>query len=68
VSITDRIKAGDRIRLIEMPDDPAPIEPGSLGTVISVVAFPQNEYQIMMKWDSGRTLNLCEIDRWEKIA
>jgi hypothetical protein len=46
---------GARIRLIEMPNDPCPIEPGSLGTVTYVSPGPQ---QIGVKWDSGRTLFL----------
>jgi len=28
-------KKGDRIRLISMTNDPAPIEPGAMGTVVS---------------------------------
>jgi hypothetical protein len=48
---------GDRIRLIDMPDDPSPIEPGAEGLVVGVVDMHPN-YQIWVKWDSGRSLAL----------
>ncbi len=31
-----RLKKGDRIRLVSMPQDPDPIPVGSLGTVVAV--------------------------------
>lgn len=56
----------DRIRLIEMPNDPCPIEPGSLGTVTHVSPGPQ---QIGVKWDSGRTLMLVAgTDKFEIVT
>jgi hypothetical protein len=50
------VKAGDRIKLKAMPEDPDPIPAGSLGTVIAVEggSFPQ----IDMKWDCHRSLSL----------
>ena len=51
-------KEGDRIRLIEMPDDPCPIPPNSEGTVDRVQPLWDNQIQIGVKWDSGRTLSL----------
>jgi len=51
-------KEGDRIRLVEMPDDPCPIPEGSEGTVDRFVKLWGNEIQIGVKWDSGRTLSL----------
>jgi hypothetical protein len=50
------VKPGDRVRLIHMPSDPAPIKPGTTGTVVAVTggAFPQ----IQVEWDSGRSLAL----------
>ncbi|MBP2498345.1 hypothetical protein ABID82_005031 [Methylobacterium sp. PvP062] len=57
---------GDRIRLLEMPNDPCPIEPGSLGTILYVSAGPG---QIGVKWDSGRTLHLViGVDVFEVVA
>ncbi len=50
------VRKGDRIRLIEMPDDPDPIPPGSEGVVIEVTEGPLA--QIIVKWDSGRSLSL----------
>ncbi len=50
-------KPGDRIRLLAMPDDPDPIEPGTTGTVVAV--RDQGTWaQVDVKWDNGRTLML----------
>ena len=66
-----RPKAGDRIRLINMPNDPHPIEAGQLGTVTGV--RPQGGadgwYQIDVAWDNGRTLMLASPpDEFEIIG
>ena len=45
---------GTRICCDGMPDDPRPIESGTLGSVVGV----DDAGQIMMKWDNGRTLSL----------
>ena len=54
----ERIKkqypAGTRICCDCMPDDPRPIEPGTLGTIVAV----DDAGQVMMKWDNGRSLSL----------
>ncbi|MBQ3920154.1 MAG: DUF4314 domain-containing protein, partial [Oscillospiraceae bacterium] len=54
----ERIKkqypAGTRICCDCMSDDPRPIEPGTLGTVLGV----DDAGSIMMKWDNGRLLSL----------
>jgi hypothetical protein len=71
MSINDRIKDGDRIRLLHMPEDPRPIAPGSEGVVTSACDLPgfgAGAYSISVKWDSGRTLSLTEQDIWEKVA
>lgn len=50
-----QVEVGDRIKLLNMPDDPNPIEPGTNGTVTSV----DNRMDVVgVKWDNGRTLNL----------
>lgn len=52
-----------RIRLIEMFDDPFPIEPGSEGVVMG---FGLDVIHI--KWDNGRSLGLIDgIDKFEII-
>lgn len=64
-------KAGTRIRLILMPDDPEPIPPGTSGTVIMVQDLrlgnkPQT--QVTVKWDNGRSLScICPPDVIEAI-
>lgn len=45
---------GKRVRLINMPDDPNPVKPGTEGVVISVDDLGHLE----VKWDDGRILNL----------
>ncbi len=52
---------GKRIKMISM-DDPDPIEPGEMGTVIKL----DGAGQIQVKWDNGRTLSVIpEEDRFE---
>jgi hypothetical protein len=44
-----------RIQLIEMVDDPNPVEPGTLGTIYHVGGGVLN-----VKWDNGRNLGVIE--------
>lgn len=64
-------KVGDRIRLINMPDDPHPIPAGTEGTVLSAdpSAFRRSgEWQISVKWDAPRSLSLIwPVDSFEVI-
>lgn len=48
---------GDRIKLVEMVDDPAPIEVGALGTVRSCTPI-DGRWQVEVHWDNGRRLAL----------
>ena len=52
--IRNQYPPGTRLCCDYMPDDPRPIESGTLGTVVGV----DDAGQIMMKWDNGRTLSL----------
>lgn len=59
---------GDRIRLLEMPDDPCPIPVGTTGTVIGF-CDSYGIQQVKVVWDIERSLYLVPgVDRWEKIA
>jgi len=61
------VKPGNRVRLVFMPSDPDPIQPGALGTVVAVVGgdYPQ----IQVEWDSGRSLALLPgVDDFEVIS
>ena len=59
-------KKGDRVECIEMPNDPCPIEPGTLGTVTEVLDMTVTpffythkiETEVHVNWDNGRTLHL----------
>ena len=46
--------AGTRIVLDDMPEDPFPIAPGTVGDVIGV----DDAGQIMVRWQNGRSLSL----------
>ena len=52
--IRQQYPAGTRICCDNMTDDPHPIEPGTLGTVRGV----DDEGQVMVSWDNGRSLSL----------
>lgn len=58
-------REGDRIRLVSMGPDPAPIAPGATGTV-GDVRHVLGQWHIAVAWDSGRTLSLVAgVDRWQ---
>jgi hypothetical protein len=62
LSIYDLV--GKRVQLIEMFEDPFPIEPGTEGTVLNVGADV-----ITVKWDNGRMLGMIwEVDSFEVIG
>jgi hypothetical protein len=55
------MRVGDRVELIEMPDDPDAIPTGSQGVVehVNPVDFGKEKFtQVSVKWDNGRTLML----------
>jgi hypothetical protein len=57
-----RLRKGDRIRLVHMPDDPDPIRPGTEGTVECVRwvdgGGQHGFLQVDVNWDDGRRLML----------
>ena len=61
---------GKRIKMINMPDDPNPIETGSFGTIVGYSkhydAIKRTDGDILrVNWDNGRTLNvLMGIDEF----
>ena len=65
-------KAGDRVKLISMPDDPDPIPYGTLGTIRSTTDLHftgTHETQVHINWDNGRSLScICPPDRLEIIS
>lgn len=62
--------SGDRIELVEMPQDPDPIPPGSQGTIVKVTELDSQGrlIQLEVDWDSGRTLSpVIPPDRLRKL-
>lgn len=61
----------DRIRLVAMPNDPAPQQVGELGTITGCRRNGGDEgwFQIDVAWDNGRTLMLASPpDEFEVVA
>lgn len=60
---------GDEIILIEMPDDPYPIEKGTVGFVSTVNTYTFfKEDHLLVKWEDGRNLNvIVGHDKYEVI-
>jgi hypothetical protein len=69
---TAKPKAGDRIRLVSMRDDPRPIQPGETGTIVGIKRHTRSGRfwaQIDVSWDNGRRLMLVSPpDRFEVIG
>lgn len=56
---------GTRVKLDGMGDDPCPVEPGAVGTVIAV----DDIGTLHVEFDNGRSLGICpEVDGFHKIT
>jgi hypothetical protein len=63
-NISSEELVGKRVKLIEMFEDPFPIEPGAEGTVLSIGADV-----IMVQWDNGRKLGMIDgVDQFKVIS
>jgi hypothetical protein len=61
------VSIGDRVELLRMSHDPAPVAVGTHGTVDHLCDTPGLE-QIGVRWDDGRSLSLLPgIDRWRLL-
>lgn len=59
--MTTILRAGDRVRLVSMSEDPDPIFVCQVGTVVGVARHSGGKdawLQINVSWDNGRTLML----------
>ena len=55
------LRPSDRIKLISMADDPDPITPGTMGTIVAVRRHGTGRdawMQVDVNWDNGRKLML----------
>ena len=73
IPVLTELKAGDRIRLLHMPNDPDPIPVGTLGTVIMTTLLhchvKEKEMQVLVKWDNGRSLScICPPDVFSLVT
>jgi len=53
-----KLAKGNRIELIEMPEDPNPVPRGTRGTVTHVNRVGDAFAQVSVDWDNGSTLML----------
>jgi Domain of unknown function (DUF4314) len=61
------VHRGDRVRITGLQsDDPAPLAIGEEGTVLA--DGPNFAGQIMVRWDSGRSLILLDRDPFEVLG
>ena len=55
----DRALPGDRIEMVEMPDDPNPINPGTKGIVKDIqTIYTFGEDHLFVDWENGSKLNV----------
>ena len=67
MTLSATVKPGDRICLLAMPSDPAPIPSGTTGTVLNVTEGLLA--QIRVKWDNHRSLSLIPgVDQYEIVG
>lgn len=63
--IRQKYPPGTRIELLNMPNDPHPIPPGTRGEVMAV----DDAGQLIVKWRNGRSLSLIPgVDSFRKLT
>lgn len=63
-----KVKRGDRVEMTGlMPDDPFPLPVGTRGTVVAVLNENTHLEQIVVDWDTKRSLFLLPQDPFRVI-
>ena len=59
--MNEQLSQGDRVQLVNMPNDPDPSPVGTTGIVQDSGVELQGQKIWCVRWDNGRLINLLEV-------